>query len=137
MYEKLKNYWIQSSKECLSFVFCLFCFLLLSYNTLHKMFYTYICYWNIFQYKHMIKITFHVLKQSHVRVTSKDICLYFIFLCLFLFCLDFVLFKKKKKKQKQKKRTWKFLYALKGFRNFFFVCFHWKITSSQQSKQKS
>ena len=136
MYEKLKNYWIQSSKECLSFVFCLFCFLLLSYNTLHKMFYTYICYWNIFQYKHMIKITFHVLKQSHVRVTSKDICLYFIFLCLFLFCLDFVLFKKKKSKNKKNVRENSFTH-LRDFATFFFVCFHWKITSSQQSKQKS
>ena len=46
LYEKLKNYSIQSLKECLLFVFCMFCFLLLSNNTLHVMFYTYICYWN-------------------------------------------------------------------------------------------
>ena len=39
------------------------------------MFYTYICYWNIFQYKYTTQITFHVVKQSHARVTSKDICL--------------------------------------------------------------
>ena len=122
LYEKLKNYWIQSSKECLSFVFCLFCFLLLSYNTLHKMFYTYICYWNIFQYKHMIKITFHVLKQSHVRVTSKDICLYFIFLCLFLFCLDFVLFKKKKSKNKKNVRENSFTH-LRDFATFLLFVF--------------
>ena len=122
LYEKLKNYWIQSSKECLPFVFCLFCFLLLSYNTLHKMFYTYICYWNIFQYKHMIKITFHVLKQSHVRVTSKDICLYFIFLCLFLFCLDFVLFKKKKSKNKKNVRENSFTH-LRDFATFFLFVF--------------
>ena len=122
LYEKLKNYWIQSSKECLSFIFCLFCFLLLSYNTLHKMFYTYICYWNIFQYKHMIKITFHVLKQSHVRVTSKDICLYFIFLCLFLFCLDFVLFKKKKSKNKKNVRENSFTH-LRDFATFLLFVF--------------
>ena len=32
----------------------MFCFLLLSNNTLHVMFYTYICYWNTFQYKYII-----------------------------------------------------------------------------------
>ena len=55
------------------------------------MFYTYICYWDTFQYKY---ITFHVVKRSHARVTSKDICLLFIilFLCLFPFCLNFTLF---------------------------------------------
>ena len=52
------------------------------------MFYTYICYWNTFHYKHIIQITFHVVKLSHVRVTSKDIC------SLFPFYLDFVLFHK-------------------------------------------
>ena len=71
LYEKLKNYSIQSFKECLFFVFCLFCFLLLSNNTLHVMFYTYICYWNTFQYKYIIQFTFHVVKQSHARVTSR------------------------------------------------------------------
>ena len=35
------------------FVFCLFCFMLLSNNTLHVMLYTYICYWNTFQYKYI------------------------------------------------------------------------------------
>ena len=41
-----------------------------------------------------MQITFHVVKQYHARVTSKDICLLFIilFLCLFPFCLDFILF---------------------------------------------
>ena len=34
------------------------------------MFYTYICY---FQYKHNVQITFHVQKQFHARVTSKDL----------------------------------------------------------------
>ena len=69
-------------------------FLLLSNNTLHIMFYTYICYWNTFQYKYIIQITFHVVKQTHARVTSKDTCLLFIIFifCQLLFCLDFVLF---------------------------------------------
>ena len=78
LYEKMKNYSTKFFKECLFFVFCLFCFLLLSKNTLHVMFYTYICYWNTFQYKYITLITFHVVKQSHVRVTSKDICLLLI-----------------------------------------------------------
>ena len=40
------------------------------------------------------QITFHVTTESYARVTSKDICLLFIilFLCLFPFFLDFVLF---------------------------------------------
>ena len=93
LYEKLKNYSIQFFKECLFFVF-VFRFLLLSNNIFHVMFYTYICYWNTFQYNYTIyitQITFHVVKQSHAPVTSKDICLLFIilFLCLFSFCLDF------------------------------------------------
>ena len=91
LYEKLKSYSIQSFKDCLFFVFCLFCILLLSNSTLHIMFYTYICCWNTFQYKYIIQITSHAVKQSHARVTSKDICLLFIilFLCLLTFCLDF------------------------------------------------
>ena len=94
MYEKLKNYSIKSFKECLFFVFCLFCFLLLSNNTLHVIFYTYIRYGNTFQYGYIIQITYHIVKQSHARVTLKDICLLFsiLFLCLFSFCLNFVLF---------------------------------------------
>ena len=36
------------------------------------LFYTYICYWNAFQNKYITQITFHVLKQSHARVTSKE-----------------------------------------------------------------
>ena len=58
------------------------------------MFYTYIYYWNTFQYKYITQITFHVAKQYHARVTSKDICLLLItlFICLFPLCLDFVLF---------------------------------------------
>ena len=90
---KIEIFSIQSFKECLFFVFCLFCcFLLLSNNTLHLMFYCYICYWSTFQYKHIIQIT--VVKQSDARVTSKDICLFFIvlFLCPFSSCLDFVFF---------------------------------------------
>ena len=53
LYEKLKKYSMQSFKECLLFVFCLFlfCFVLLLYNnTLHVMCYTYICYWNTCKY---------------------------------------------------------------------------------------
>ena len=53
------------SKNVLFFVFCLFCLLLLSCNTLHIMLYTYICYWNTLRYKYFIQITFHVVKQSH------------------------------------------------------------------------
>ena len=45
------------------FIFCLFIFLLLSNNAIHVMFYIYICYWNTFQYKYIIQITFHVVKQ--------------------------------------------------------------------------
>ena len=58
------------------------------------MFYSYICYWNIFHYKCIIEITFHVVKQSHAQVTWKDICLLFIilFIYLFSFRLDFALF---------------------------------------------
>ena len=94
LYESLKNYIIQSFKECLFSAFCLFRFLLLSNNTLLFMFYTYICHWNMFQNKYIRQITFHVVKHSPAQVTSKDICLLFIilFLRLFLFCLDFVLF---------------------------------------------
>ena len=91
--EKLKNYSTQSLKEYLFLAFNLFCFLL-SNNTHHVMFFTYTCYWGIFQYKYIIQITFHVVKQSHVRLTSKDICLLFIilFLSVLSFCLNFVLF---------------------------------------------
>ena len=46
LYEKFKNYSIQSFKEFLFFVFCLFYFLILSNKILHVMFYSYICYWN-------------------------------------------------------------------------------------------
>ena len=58
------------------------------------MLYTYVCYWNRFQYKNIIQITFHVVKQYHTWPTSKDIYLLIIklFLCLFLFCLNFILF---------------------------------------------
>ena len=71
----------------------------------------------------MIKITFHVLKQSHVRVTSKDICLYFIFLCLFLFCLDFVLFKKKKKAKNKKNVRENSFTHLRDFATFLLFVF--------------
>ena len=79
----MKNYSTQPFKECLFFIFCLFYFLFLSNNTLHIMLYTYICYWNTFQYKYIIQITFHVIKQSHV--TSKDICLLFMIYLLFAY----------------------------------------------------
>ena len=41
-----------------------------------------------------MQITFHDVKQSHARMTLKNICLLFIilFFCLLPFCLDFVLF---------------------------------------------
>ena len=82
--KKLKNCSIQPFKKCLSFVFCLFCFLLLSNNILHAMFYTYSCYWNIFEYKYAKQITFHAVKQSHAQMTSKDTCL--LFTILFFCC---------------------------------------------------
>ena len=44
LYEKLTNQSIQSFKKYLFFVFCNVCFLLISNNTLHVTFYTYICY---------------------------------------------------------------------------------------------
>ena len=31
------------------------------------------------QYKYIIQITFHVVKQFHARVTSKDICLFTLY----------------------------------------------------------
>ena len=86
-YKKLKNYSIQSYKDCLLFVFSLFCFLLLSNNTLHLMFYTYIRYWNTLQYKYIIQITFHVGKISHARVFKIFVSAIVLFLCLFLFCV--------------------------------------------------
>ena len=78
----MKNYSTQPFKECLFFIFCLFYFFL-SNNTLHIMLYTYICYWNTFQYKYIIQNTFHVIKQSHE--TSKDICLLFMIYLLFAY----------------------------------------------------
>ena len=60
LYEKLKNHSMQSFKERMFFFFCVFCFLFLSNNILHIMFYTYICYCNTFQFKYNIEITFHV-----------------------------------------------------------------------------
>ena len=88
LYEKLKNYSIQSFEDffclfVLFFVFCWFCFLLLSNNTIHVMFSTSICYWNTFQYKYITQITFHVVKQSHAQVTPKYICLLFILFVTF------------------------------------------------------
>ena len=59
-------------------MFVLF-FLLLSSNTLHVMVNTCICYWNTFQFKYIVEITFYVVKKFHVRLTSKDICFFLIF----------------------------------------------------------
>ena len=88
----MKNYSIQSSKECLFFVFCLFCFLLLSNNTLHLMFYTYICYSNIFQYKYIIQINCSKTILCACDFQMSLFILYHI-ISLFIFvCLDFVLF---------------------------------------------
>ena len=81
------NYFVKKKKKLLNTIFQIIfvfrflpVFLLLSNNTLHVMFYTYICYWNIFQYNYIIQITFHVLKKSHARVILKDV--YFL-LCYF------------------------------------------------------
>ena len=71
-YGKLKNYSIKFSKNVCFFLFCLFCFLSLPSNTLHVLFYTYTYYWNTFQYKYIMQITFRIVKQSHAQVTSKD-----------------------------------------------------------------
>ena len=60
LYEKLKNYSIQSIKECLFFVFCMFCLLLLSNNTLYLMF---VCFdW---------KITWHLDKINKKVKTER------------------------------------------------------------------
>ena len=68
LYEKLKNDSIQSFQECSFFVFCLFCFLLLSNSTLHVIFYTYICYWNTFScagdYKRYLFTLHHIISLS-------------------------------------------------------------------------
>ena len=71
LYKKLKNCSIQSFEECSFFIFCLFCLLLSSNNTLHLTFYTYICYWNTFQYKYIIQIAFYAVRQSHAWVNLK------------------------------------------------------------------
>ena len=93
LYEKFKNYSMQSLEDFFFFVFFLFCFFLLSNNTLHVMSCT---YRNTFHDKYIMQITFHVVKRSYVQVTSKDICLLFIilFIYLFPFSLDFVLLHK-------------------------------------------
>ena len=49
------------------------------------MFYSYISYWNTLQYKCTVHYYFSCLKRISARVTSEDIC-------LFLYCLDFILF---------------------------------------------
>ena len=130
MYEKLKNYSEQSFKECLCLVLCLLYFLLLSNSTLHLMFYIHICYWSTFQYKYIIQITFHVVKQSHTQMTSKDICLLFIMLFLYLFYSMKLSFSSSPQMFPicQFKSTQKFLLELKAFPTFSFVCFLWKIT---------
>ena len=79
LHEKLKNCSIQSFKECLFFVFCFFCFLLLSNNILHVMFYTYICYWNTFQHKHNNLIISCAIDFKRYLFTLYHICLLFDF----------------------------------------------------------
>ena len=71
LYGKLKNYSKFSKMFVFSFSAC-FIFLSLSTNTLHVLFYTYTYYWNTFQYKYIMQITFRIVKQSHAQVTSKD-----------------------------------------------------------------
>ena len=85
----MKNFSIHSFKKCLFFVFCLFWFLLLSNNTVHVIFYTYICYWNTFQYKHN-----NLTISCAIDFKRYHIIFIILFLCLFLLCLDFVLFYK-------------------------------------------
>ena len=130
LYEKLKIYTEQSFNECLYLVFCLLCFMLLSNSTLHLMFYTYICYWNTFQYKYITQITFHVVKQSRTQTTQKDICLLFIILFLYSFYSMKLSFSSSPQMFSIRcfKSTRKFLHELKAFPNISFVCFHWKIT---------
>ena len=81
---------MQSFKEFLFSVFCLFCLSLLSNNTFHVILYTYICYWNKFQCKYIIQITFHVEKQFHARVTQKIFVYslsYYLFACFYFVSL--------------------------------------------------
>ena len=41
------------------------------------------------KYKYIIQITFHIVKQSHLQLTSKDISLLFIlFICQIRFCFS-------------------------------------------------
>ena len=87
LYEKLKNYSIQSFKECLYFVFCLFGFSLLLSSTLHLMCFTYICYWNL------VSIKVHYTNYSSCRKTIScasdferySFTVYHIFLYLLYF----------------------------------------------------
>ena len=60
LYEKVKNYSIQSIKACLFLVFCMFCLLLLSNNILYVMF---VCFdW---------KITWHLDKINKKVKTER------------------------------------------------------------------
>ena len=135
LYEKLKNCSIQSFKECLFFVFCLFCFLLLSNNTLHVMFYTYICYWNTFQYK---CITFHAVKQSHAffayfRFVSTSFYFTMLSSCTVI-SKNSKKVKTKATKKKGQKTFWFWCCVEEGAINLFFpLC--WKII--QKSKVDS
>ena len=119
LYEKLKNYSMQFFKESLFFVFGLFCFLLLSDNILHLMFYTFICCWNTFQYQYILQITFHVEKQYHVRVTSKEKKRRFSVISIYLAWMNFSVgpFAPKENWQiftiHKVKSMWKFLHVLK------------------------
>ena len=76
MYEKLKNFSIQSFKECLFFIFCLFCFLLLSNNTLHVILWTYVRYWNTFQYKYVSASDFQRYFFTLYHIISLPISVY-------------------------------------------------------------
>ena len=76
LYEKLKNFSIQSFKECLFFIFCLFCFLLLSNNTLHVILWTYVRYWNTFQYKYVSASDFQRYFFTLYHIISLPISVY-------------------------------------------------------------
>ena len=107
-----------SKKVCFSFSAC-FVFLLLSDNILHLMFYTFICYWNTFQYQYILQITFHVEKQYHVRVTSKEKKRRFSVISIYLAWMNFSVgpFAPKENWQiftiHKVKSMWKFLHVLK------------------------
>ena len=113
-----------SKNVCFSFSTC-FVFSLLSNNTLHEMFCTYNCYWNTFQYKYIIQITFHVMCEWFQKTFIYSYHIIYLPISV-LSRLRFISWSSPS--QALLKSKWKFLHALKAFPNVSSVCFHWKIT---------